>query len=308
MFGFKGMSLSIAFLTCTFATSIQAAQINTTSANGTQFVTIDGIIREGDDRTFTGLTSALPAGSVVLFSSQGGSVVQALEIGRTIRMKSFKTAVASDDLCASACALMWLAGATRFMGATSHIGFHAAYNMVNGKSAGESGVGNALVGAYLSQLGLQQDTIVWVTSAPPEGMAWLTPQTSDQVGIDVSALENTPQQAVPSPKPGVYDPLKAVTAFYSALGAADGETAAALVVPDKRGKGPFNEANIHQFFGGLSQPLQLRGTVLETKDNVEATYQYAKADGSACHGKSLVRTTFAYGTTLIAGIRALSGC
>ncbi|MDU0364384.1 hypothetical protein RWK44_28760 [Rhizobium sp. 25PS6] len=47
-----------------------------------------------------------------------------------------------------------------------------------------------------------------------------------------------------------------VTAFYSALATADGETASALVVPEKRG--PFNEASIHTFFGAMSQPLKLR--------------------------------------------------
>jgi hypothetical protein len=139
-------------------------------------------------------------------------------------------------------------------------------------------------------------------------MKWLTPQGSQEAGIEVSSLDDTPQPTAPLSRPERYDPLKAVTAFYSALGAADGETAAALVVPEKRGKGPFNEGNIHQFFGELSQPLQLRGTTLETKDNVEATYEYARADGTACHGRSVVRTTFAYGTTMIAGIRALSGC
>jgi hypothetical protein len=108
-------------------------------------VTIDGIIQEGDDQTFNGLAAALPAGSVVVLASQGGSVVPALEIGRTIRLKAFRTAVFSDSLCASACALTWLAGTPRFMSVDSHIGFHAAYRVVDGKSAGESGVANALV-------------------------------------------------------------------------------------------------------------------------------------------------------------------
>jgi hypothetical protein len=98
------------------------------------------LIQDGDDRTFNGLTAALPAGSVVVLASQGGSVVPALEIGRAIRLKAFTTVVASNSLCASACALTWLAGTHRFMSANSHIGFHAAYRVVDGKSAAESGV------------------------------------------------------------------------------------------------------------------------------------------------------------------------
>ena len=91
-------------------------------------------------------------------------------------LRGFATAVAPGTLCASACALTWLAGSPRYFDITSKLGFHAAYQVVDGKAT-ESGVGNALVGAYLNQIGLPDNAIVYVTSAPPEGIEWLTPQT-----------------------------------------------------------------------------------------------------------------------------------
>jgi hypothetical protein len=44
------------------------------------------------------------------------------------------------------------------MGSDAKIGFHAAYRLENG-AAIETGVGNALLGAYLSNLGLLEQAI-----------------------------------------------------------------------------------------------------------------------------------------------------
>ena len=140
MAGFKCIQVFVALSFTPIAVSAQAAQIRTSVADGVNFVSINGIIQEGDDRTFNGLTAVLPAGSVVVLASQGGSVVPALGIGRAIRLKAFTTVAASNSLCASAWALTSLAGMPRFMSTNSHIGFHAAYRVLDGKSAGESGV------------------------------------------------------------------------------------------------------------------------------------------------------------------------
>ena len=63
----------------------------------------------------------------------GGAVLSGLEIGRQIKSKKLMTAVPSSTLCASSCALIWLAGATRFAEDSSIVGFHAAYVIKNGK-------------------------------------------------------------------------------------------------------------------------------------------------------------------------------
>jgi hypothetical protein len=167
-----------------------------------------------------------------------------------------------NTLCASACALMWLAGNPRYIGKGAHIGFHAVYIERGGKLM-ESGMGNALVGAYLNQLGLSHRAIAFVTSAPPEGVEWLDASKARSVGVDVVWMEPSGRpKNQPSPGTGVsnerYDPVSAVTRFYNALGAADGSTAAALIVPEKPGIGPFNEANMANFFGNMREPLQLQ--------------------------------------------------
>lgn len=52
----------------------------------------------------------------------------------------------------------------------------------------------------------------------------------------------------PPPSAEAYDPVNTAKAFYIALSRADGSSAAAFVVPEKRGIGPFNPGNIAQFF------------------------------------------------------------
>ncbi|MGO7171857.1 hypothetical protein [Rhizobium leguminosarum] len=86
-----------------------------------------------------------------------------------------------------------------------------------------------------------------------------------------------------------------MTAFYSALAAADGETASALVVPEKRCKGPFNEASIHAFYGAMSQPFKLTGTALRGDDGVRVSYEYVTNDGRRCQGRADVQTIYAFG-------------
>jgi hypothetical protein len=287
--------------------SASAAEIQRYAIPGgsSNLIVIDGAINLGDEVAFKN-TVTTASDAIVVLESEGGSVSAALEIGQTIREKGFATSVSPDTLCASACALVWLAGSTRFRSEASHIGFHAAYVVTDGKPV-ESGVANALVGAYLNQIGLSQEAVIFVTSAPPEGIEWLTNANATQIGISFSTLGED-QNASPRHDKQTYDPLGTVTAFYRALSEADGETAAAFVIPEKRGIGPFNEKRIHDFYGGLSMPLRLT-TVSRTAENtVSVTYSYARADGDFCDGQATIETIYKFGKTLISRIHAPHGC
>jgi len=285
-----------------------AAEINRqVSEEGIDLISVTGVLNDGDDAIFRKIAAASDK-AIVALNSEGGSVTAGIEIGRAIKLRGFATAVPPDTLCASACALTWLAGSPRFLDGTSKLGFHAAYRVVDGK-ASESGVGNALVGAYLNQIGLPDNAIIYVTSAPPEGIEWLTAAKASTVGISYEALRaEAPAAAAEEVKTFPHNPMAAVTSFYSALAAADGETASAMVVPEKRGKGPFNEASIHTFFGAMSQPLKLTGTTLRGADDVRVSYEYTTVAGRHCQGRADVQTVYVFGRTLISRIKALDGC
>ena len=267
---------------------------------------LNGQFEYGDEKGFLEQVVSLNNGGVVVFNSSGGNVIAAIEIGKIIRLKGFNTAVLADSLCASACALAWLAGIERFLEATASVGFHASYINENGRNL-ETGLGNALIGRYLTQLNFSEAAVVFVTSAPPEGMNWLTIQNAFHAGISVRLL--SPQAETKdinknAPTIEQDDALTTAARFYSYISRADGTGAAALVIPEKRGKGPFNENNIAQFFGNLRKPLRVVGIKSISSNQVAVSYEYQKSDGTDCRATANVFTTYAYGRTLIERISA----
>jgi peptidoglycan hydrolase-like protein with peptidoglycan-binding domain len=68
------------------------------------------------------------------------------------------------------------------------VGFHAAYRTERNEPE-ISAPANALVGAYLSRLGLPDRAISYITSAPPQGMTWLSFNDAEKVGIEVKPFE-----------------------------------------------------------------------------------------------------------------------
>ena len=152
-------------------------------------ILISGEITPEDEKTFKALALSVEFGTI-LFDSPGGSLRPALEIGKTIRIKGFATAVINSE-CASACALAWLAGQPRYLSKTSNVGFHAAYTEGKDGTRLPAGVGNALVGAYLNTLGLNERVVEYVTTASPDKIRWLSKANAKNIGIDVSMFADS---------------------------------------------------------------------------------------------------------------------
>ena len=163
--------------------------VMTPANSDTALVTVEGQLVLEDIQAFRQKVSSLPK-AIVAFQSDGGSVIAGIEIGKIIRLRTFATLVPDNVRCASACALAWLGGAVRFMGRQAQIGFHAAYILRSGQ-ASETGSGNALVGAYLANIGLPDSAVVYVTQASPTDMTWLNVAEAQQQGIDVALFTQT---------------------------------------------------------------------------------------------------------------------
>ena len=85
------------------------------------------------------------------------------------------------------------------MGQGASVGFHAAY-ILGGAQQFESGSGNAILGAYLNQLGLSEDAILYVTKTAPTSIQWMSLRDANEQGIAVAAL--SPQQVHPADQGG----------------------------------------------------------------------------------------------------------
>jgi hypothetical protein len=175
-------------------TAAQAAEIDVKPVDsGSTLVVIEGDFEHDDVDTFRKKVAALSTPRVtVAFKSDGGSLVAGIRIGTLIREKKFATVIPDGASCASACALAWLGGSRRFMGEGATIGFHAAYVL---KSYGpvESSSGNAILGAYLNQLGLSEDAILYLTKTAPTSIQWMSLADANEHGITTAAL--SPQQS-----------------------------------------------------------------------------------------------------------------
>ena len=146
------------------------------------FITVNGDFKPGDEKSFR--QAALTVGDypLVFLKSPGGDLKAGIDIGRTIWTNEFSTVVLKDTICASACALVWLAGRPRYMAIGAQIGFHAPTRVDDPDRLADS-VGSALTGSYLAELGLTTGAIAYIMEMGPDEMRWLTPDDAARLGI-----------------------------------------------------------------------------------------------------------------------------
>jgi len=155
-------------------------------------VLVYGDIVEGDDVKFARVTDGLQA-AVVVLNSAGGEFKVGINIARRIKKYGWNTG--AHKLCASVCAVMWLSGEQRFYLRESRIGFHGVYRQLIDKRTGRpisnhvSSGGSALLGAYLSELGLSAEAIEAFAAPGPNEMYWLETKKLKQLGITAERID-----------------------------------------------------------------------------------------------------------------------
>ena len=119
----------------------------------------------------------------------------------------------------------------------------------------------------------------------------------------------TPPRAMPpkttaaSAQPNGEASLKVVERFYRALSVGDGNAAAEVITPEKRGIGPYNPQGMSKFYRSLREPLVVQSIRRINSHVVEARYVY-RAAKTLCEGTARVTTEFVPPTTVIRSIRA----
>ena len=169
--------IAISFYSSCFAANI------TTSGH---FVFLNGEIVQGDSIRFRELVSQNQVDTVVL-NSPGGSLMDGLQIGETIRITKLMTYVPATNVCYSACGLIWIAGSERIIDSESKVGFHGAFYSTTHQATSD---GNALIGSYLSRLHLSDEAIVFATESSPYNLNFITAQNAAMHGISVSVARN----------------------------------------------------------------------------------------------------------------------
>lgn len=168
-----------------------AADIEVHEFQGVPIITVSGPMVNDDVERFRAVVAGVSSGTVLL-NSNGGSLYAGIEIGKAIRMRGLATWVSSQQgPCMSACSFAWVAGTPRMLDKMSQVGFHAAYVWEAGKPV-TTGSGNALVGAYLRDLGLSESAIFYATDAKPDAMKFLSSQDAVAIGLSLKYLDAYP--------------------------------------------------------------------------------------------------------------------
>lgn len=117
--------------------------------------------------------------------------------------------------------------------------------------------------------------------------------------------EAPPADAAPA---SAANAVATVRAFYSALSAGDGGSAAQLVVPAKRRSGPLSAGALTRYYSSFSRPLRVRRVAAVDADTVRVAYDYVLADGRLCRGTAAVDVVQSGDRGLVSGIRTQGRC
>ena len=168
-------------------------------ANSLEFGIEDGTIRlsgqiaGGDaDRFTTWLDQNRPDETRVLLDSSGGSVADALAIGRTIRGAGFSTGVEDGAVCLSACPYILAGGVTRQATEGAVVGVHQHYFGKNTLLPAFLAVSDvqraqASVMDYLDEMGVDLRLMSLALRTPPEEIHILDTERMEALNLTTAA-------------------------------------------------------------------------------------------------------------------------
>ncbi|NUH64815.1 hypothetical protein HTT03_05805 [Sulfitobacter sp. S0837] len=160
-----------------------------TPVSGGRAALLEGAITEGDaQRIAKQLADLSPQPQEIFLNSPGGSVQDALELGRYLRREGLNTALREGDVCYSACPYLLAGGASRRVPETGSVGVHQHY-------FGESTIlpafvavediqrGQGEVMRYLAQMGIDPLVMQHALVTPPDEIYVLLPDELRRYGF-----------------------------------------------------------------------------------------------------------------------------
>ena len=172
------------------APAARAANFDVHEGDDLNIVVVTDEIMPGDDEAFLRAVDRATrdgAPAMVVFASPGGALGAGMHMGLIVAESGLPTFVPEGEVCASACALAWMAGAPRMMTTTSEIGFHQPYDDRDGEMV-PSIEANAVVGHYIATIGIGPRVVSFAVSSPPDRMSWLDFDVAREIGLEVTEV------------------------------------------------------------------------------------------------------------------------
>lgn len=151
-------------------------------------LTLTGTIAPGDGARFADWIDAHEEPAIVFLNSPGGSVLDAIEIGRQLRDMGAATALADTDICLSACPYVLAGGVTRDVAAGAMVGVHQHYFGENIAMPAFLAVediqrGQGEVMGYLIEMGIDPAIMQPALLTPPDEIYVLLPAEMERFGL-----------------------------------------------------------------------------------------------------------------------------
>jgi hypothetical protein len=188
------------------AAAVAAAALYAASANAMTYsyrmagrqivVNATGEIMPNETELMTQWTVTLPVAiqhtpiAAFVFNSTGGNVLEAKRLAVAIRNGDERpnTGVAAGGMCASACVLLWAAGAHKSVAADSRVGVHMT--SLGDDASQTSLLLNGMIGRDLASVGAPASVVAAAVATPGDSIYWLTP--ADFTAWNVNIVDSTP--------------------------------------------------------------------------------------------------------------------
>jgi hypothetical protein len=163
-----------------------AAEIKPNAAkDGRLSISITGEILPGDAEAFSQVVKqANDAGKFVAnirLNSDGGNLLEGVKLADAVRFGKMSTNVGKTATCASACFLVFAAGATKFVSYGAQIGVHGASDET-GRETVSSEAATVSMAKVAKDLGVPPAIIGRMVVTPPNDMVWLSPDELQSMG------------------------------------------------------------------------------------------------------------------------------
>ncbi len=159
-------------------------------------VLVNGPIDPGDSawlsRTLTNITHAAPGARTlaVALNTPGGNLLEGEALATVIHWNRLDTVLYPGATCASACAIMFLAGERKVLGLGARIGVHRVSTLSGIEDASTLDSSRRMARA-LTAMGASKRVADRLMATPPGGIAWLS--ASDLAGVHGMVFGTTPR-------------------------------------------------------------------------------------------------------------------
>jgi len=159
---------------------------------GARVLRMVGTVAPGDAARLEGdLTARLDGDdppAAILLHSPGGSVTDALDLGRLLRGLQASVAVVAGDVCLSACPYILAGGADRAVDPDGSVGVHQHYFGENSVQPAFMAVediqrGQGMVMAYLDEMGIDPRIMQKALVTPPDEIYILLPEEMERFDL-----------------------------------------------------------------------------------------------------------------------------